>query len=80
MSEMRHTLDVVALTQATLDLQDVLASEEERTRVTAVLRQLLADPKHGPAIRADLHGSLSASPIWMQRFVRLLLLDKAACP
>ncbi len=58
-------------------LQDVLTNEEERTRVAAVLHRLLADPAHGPAIRADLRDGLSALPIWMQKFVRPLILDKA---
>ncbi len=58
-------------------LHDVLTNEEERARVTAVLRRLLADPAHGPAIRADLRDGLSALPIWMQKFVRPLVLDKA---
>lgn len=58
-------------------LQDVLMNEEERARVTAVLRRLLADPAHGPAIRADLRDGLSALPIWMQKFIRPLVLDKA---
>lgn len=58
-------------------LQDVLTNEEERARVTAVLHRLLADPAHGPAIRADLRDGLSALPIWMQKFVRPLILEKA---
>ena len=58
-------------------LQNVLANEEERARVTAVLRRGLADPAHGPAIREDLRDGLSALPIWMQKFVRPLVLDKA---
>ena len=58
-------------------LQDVLTNEEERARIAVVLHRLLADPAHGPAIRADLRDGLSALPIWMQKFVRPLILDKA---
>ncbi len=58
-------------------LQDVLPDEDERTRVAEVLRRLFADPEHGAAIRADLRDELSALPIWMQKFVRPLILDEA---
>jgi len=58
-------------------LQDVLSDEDERTRVAEVLRRLFADPEHGGAIRADLRAELSALPIWMQKFVRPLILDEA---
>lgn len=58
-------------------LHDVLTNEEERARISAVLHRLLADPAHGPAIRADLRDGLSALPTWMQKFVRPLILDKA---
>lgn len=57
-------------------LQDILTNEDERARVAAVLRRLLADPEHGAAIRSDLRNGLSALPIWMQKFVRPLVLEK----
>ena len=54
-------------------LQDVLQTDDERTRVSCALERLFADPKHGGAIRDDLRDGLSALPIWMQEFVRPLL-------
>ena len=58
-------------------LQDVLTHEDERTRIADTLRRLFADPKHGPAIRGDLRNGLSALPIWMQDFLRPLIVGKA---
>lgn len=54
-------------------MQDMLTHDNERQRVQAVLRRLLADPRHGQAIRDDLRAGLSALPIWMQEFLRALL-------
>ncbi len=51
-------------------LQDMLTKPEERKRIEATLRRLLADPKHGAAIREDLSAGFSAVPIWMQEFLR----------
>ena len=55
-------------------MQDMLANDDERARVTAVLRRLFADPKHGKAIREDLRRGLFALPIWMQEFLRDLVV------
>lgn len=54
-------------------MQDMLTQDDERARVQAALRRLLADPQHGQAIRDDLRAGLSALPIWMQEFLRGLL-------
>ena len=54
-------------------LQDLLADREERARIVAQLRRLLADPTHGEDIRDDLRKGLSALPIWMQEFLRDLI-------
>lgn len=54
-------------------MQDMLTEDSERQRVQDVLRRILADPRHGQAIRDDLHAGLSALPIWMQEFLRGLL-------
>ena len=54
-------------------LQDLLADREERARIVAQLRRLLADPTHGEGIRDDLRNGLSALPIWMQEFLRDLI-------
>jgi len=54
-------------------LQDLLADREERARIVAQLRRLLADPTHGEGIRDDLRKGLSALPIWMQEFLRDLI-------
>lgn len=59
-------------------MQDMLAQESERKRIRTVLRRLLDDPKHGEAIREDLRAGLSAAPIWMQEFLRELLVPKAS--
>lgn len=57
-------------------LQDMLGKPDERRRIESTLRRLLADPKHGEAIRADLSAGLSAVPIWMQEFLRDVLNAK----
>ena len=54
-------------------MQDMLSQDSERRRVQAVLRRLLADPRHGQTIRDDLRAGFSALPIWMQEFLRDLL-------
>lgn len=59
-------------------MQDMLTQESERKRIRAALRRLLDDPKHGEAIREDLRGGLSAVPIWMQEFLRDLLVTSAS--
>ena len=63
-------------------MQDMLTEDSERQRVHDVLRRILADPRHGRAIRDDLHVGLSALPIWMQEFLRGLLTstDAAEAP
>ena len=63
-------------------MQDMLTEDSERQRVHDVLRRILADPRHGRAIRDDLHAGLSALPIWMQEFLRGLLTstDAAEAP
>ena len=63
-------------------MQDMLTEDSERQRVHDVLRRILADPRHGRAIRDDLHAGLSALPIWMQEFLRRLLTstDAAEAP
>lgn len=59
-------------------LQDILANEDERARVAAVLQRLFADPKHGVAIRDDLREGLSALPIWMQEYLRPIIRSASA--
>lgn len=54
-------------------MKDTLVRDDERARVEAVLRRLLADSRHGQAIHEDLRAGLSALPIWMQEFLRRLL-------
>lgn len=61
-------------------LQDVLRQDDERSRVILILRRLLADPKHGQAMRDDLHDGLSALPIWMQEFLRPLIIAEVSQP
>ena len=58
-------------------LQDMLSAPGDRARVADTLRRLLADPQHGSAIRDDLRTGLSALPIWMQEFLRPLLIAES---
>ena len=55
-------------------LHDVLRQDRERHRVEDKLRHLFADPRHGQPIRDDLQDGLAALPIWMQVFLRGLLV------
>ncbi len=59
-------------------MQDMLVQDGERQRVESMLRRLFADPQHGQAIRDDLRAGLSALPIWMQEFLRGLLVPAEA--
>ena len=59
--------------QALRWMQDMLTQDSEHQRVQDVLRGMLADPRHGQAIRDDLRAGLPALPIWMQEFLRGLL-------
>ncbi len=59
-------------------MQDMLSQESERQRVEAKLRALFADPGHGQSIRDDLLAGLAALPIWMQEFLRRLLIPADA--
>ncbi|MCJ2114039.1 DUF6088 family protein [Methylobacterium sp. E-025] len=56
-------------------LRDMLSAPGDRARVADTLRHLFADPQYGSAIRADLRDGLSALPIWMQEFLRPLLIS-----
>ena len=58
-------------------LHDVLGNQEESARVASVLDRILADPKHGRAIRDDLRKGFSALPIWMQEYLRPLVFVDA---
>ena len=55
-------------------MQDLLSQDSERQRIEAKLRELFADPRHGRVTRDDLRAGLSALPIWMQEFLRGLLI------
>lgn len=59
-------------------MQDMLSQEGERRRVEAKLRCVFADPRHGQSIRDDLQAGLAALPIWMQEFLRGLLIPADA--
>jgi hypothetical protein len=54
-------------------LKDTLPSD--RDRVLARLSSILADLKHGKAIRDDLRQGISTLPSWMQAVVRELLYE-----
>jgi Family of unknown function (DUF6088) len=51
--------------------KDMLASDGGR--IKARLDEVLADPKRGPVIKADLVRGFSALPAWMQDFLRPLI-------
>lgn len=55
-------------------MQDMLSNPEERAHIAKQLRRVLADPAHGQPIVQDLRQGLSALPIWMQEFLRNLIL------
>ena len=55
-------------------MHDMLSEDSERQHVEAKLRDLFADPRHGKSICDDLRAGFPALPIWMQEFLRLLLI------
>ena len=57
-------------------MQDLLADEDERARVAETLCRLFNDPEHGKAIRDDLRDGLFALPIWMQEFLRAIVIAR----
>ena len=59
-------------------MQDFFSEDSERQRVEAKLRALFANPRHGQSIRDDLQAGLAALPIWMQEFLRGLLIPADA--
>ena len=59
-------------------MHDTLSRDSERRHVKAKLRRLFADPRHGQSIRDDLQAGLAALPIWMQEFLRGLLISADA--
>ncbi len=59
-------------------MRDMLSQDGERQRVEAKLRGVFADPRHGQSIRDDLQAGLAALPIWMQEFLRGLLMPADA--
>ena len=59
-------------------MQDMLSEGSERQRVKDKLRSLFADPRHGKSICDDLRAGLPALPIWMQEFLRGLLIPADA--
>ena len=59
-------------------MQDMLSQESERQRVRAELRALFVNPRYGQSIRDDLQAGLAALPIWMQEFLRELLIPADA--
>lgn len=61
------------IVQALHWIKDTLPSD--RDRILARLSSVLADPKHGQALRDDLRQGLSTLPAWMQSVVRESLND-----
>jgi len=63
------------LVQALYWMHDVMTSDDERSRVVALIRKLLRDKSTGPALLADLKGGMSAMPIWMQDILRAPIIQ-----
>ena len=59
------------IVQALHWLRDTLQSDAPRIRKRLI--SIFADPKHGPAMTADLRDGLSTLPTWMQFFLRDLI-------
>lgn len=59
-------------------LKDSLTSD--RGRILQRLRQVLADPQHGDAIRQDLIDGINTLPAWMQGLVRELTENRSQPP
>lgn len=57
-------------------LREAVTKSEDRDRILHRLRTILGDPKHGAAIRADLHDGLPTLPAWMQQLLRDLAIDE----
>ncbi len=55
-------------------MHDMLSEDTERQRIRASLLRLFNDPQRGKAIKEDLRLGLSTLPIWMQTFLRELLI------
>ena len=66
------------IVQALHWMQDMLSEDSERQLVEKKLRGLFADPRHGKSIRDDLRAGLPALPIWMQEFLRGMLIPADA--
>jgi Family of unknown function (DUF6088) len=58
------------IVQALNWLKPKLDDIEDRARIAHRINALLSDPRHGAALRKDLHAGLSALPAWMQDFLR----------
>ena len=56
-------------------LRDVLADDEENRRVNSILKRLFSNGESGREIANDLREGLSSLPIWMQHFLRPLVMD-----
>ncbi len=59
-------------------MHDILSRDSGRRHIEAKLRRLFADPRHGQSIQDDLRAGLAALPIWMQEFLRGLLIPADA--
>jgi hypothetical protein len=69
------------IVQALRWLKDTLPTD--RNRILAQLSAILADRRHGKALRDDLRTGIATLPAWMQALVRELLgadADRSATP
>ena len=56
-------------------MRDMLDDDAVRRRTRNILDRLFADFDHGQEVREDLRSGFAALPIWMQEFLRGLLVD-----
>ncbi|MCC8956020.1 hypothetical protein H8B02_22085 [Bradyrhizobium sp. Pear77] len=61
--------------QALYWMQDLMEGDNGRQAIKNGLNRLFKIPQHGKKMRHDLRAGLSAMPIWMQDFLRPLLVD-----
>jgi hypothetical protein len=68
------------IVQALHWLKPKLDDLEEGPRIRQRIESLLSESKQGAVVRKDLRRGLQALPIWMQEFLRDMLLAKSSSP
>ena len=65
----------MAIVQALYWLKDVMDNHEELNKIQSKLLARLRTETNGPKLAADLKDGLIAVPIWMQEFLRTLIVE-----